>query len=31
MTIPLYTERGGGDYEKGAAQAIPGIPLGADR
>jgi len=28
MTVPLYTERGGGDYEKGAAQAIPGIPLG---
>jgi NAD(P)-dependent dehydrogenase (short-subunit alcohol dehydrogenase family) len=28
MTVPLYTERGGGDYEKGAAQATPGIPLG---
>ena len=28
MTVPLYTERGGGDFEKGAALAIPGIPLG---
>ena len=28
MTTPLYTERGGGDFEKGAALAIPGIPLG---
>ena len=28
MTIPLYTERGGGDFDKGAALAIPGIPLG---
>ena len=28
MTTPLYTERGGGDFEKGAAHAIPGIPMG---
>ena len=28
MTTPLYTERGGGDFEKGAALAIPGIPMG---
>jgi NAD(P)-dependent dehydrogenase (short-subunit alcohol dehydrogenase family) len=28
MTVPLYTERGGGDFERGAALAIPGIPLG---
>ena len=28
MTVPLYTERGGGDFEKGAALAIPGIPMG---
>jgi NAD(P)-dependent dehydrogenase (short-subunit alcohol dehydrogenase family) len=28
MTTPLYTERGGGDFDKGAALAIPGIPLG---
>ena len=27
MTTPLYTERGGGDFDKGAALAIPGIPL----
>jgi len=28
MTTPLYTERGGGDFDKGAALAIPGIPMG---
>ena len=28
MTTPLYIERGGGDFDKGAALAIPGIPLG---
>jgi len=28
MTTPLYTERGGGDFEKGAALATPGIPMG---
>jgi NAD(P)-dependent dehydrogenase (short-subunit alcohol dehydrogenase family) len=28
MTVPLYTARGGGDFDKGAALAIPSIPLG---
>jgi NAD(P)-dependent dehydrogenase (short-subunit alcohol dehydrogenase family) len=28
MTIPLYTERGGGDFDRGAALSIPNIPLG---
>ena len=28
MTTPLYTERGDGDYERGAALSIPKIPLG---
>ena len=28
MTIPLYTERGGGDFDKGAALSIGGIPMG---
>ena len=28
MTVPLYTERGGGDFDRGAALSIPSIPLG---